>query len=81
MNRYLLMVVYTMMLLPTVSAEDLISQTDTQQFYLSSNFTGDQLTVFYVSDVLSSARFYVQPVLIWIIITTMKSANTIRSGR
>ncbi len=60
MNRYLLIVVYTMMLLPTVSAADLISQTDTQQCSLSSNFTGDQLTVFYVSDVLSSARFYVQ---------------------
>ena len=50
--------VYTMMVVPAVSADDSIDPADTQQVILSSNFTGDQLTVFYVSDVLNSARFY-----------------------
>ncbi len=52
--------VYTMMVVPAVSADDSIDPADTQQLILSSNFTGDQLTVFYVSDVLKSARFYVR---------------------
>ena len=60
MSRSIWVLVLAIMILPAVSAEDSLRPNDTQQLSLSGNFTGDQLTVLYVTDVLRSARFYVQ---------------------
>ena len=60
MSRTTWILVVAIMILPTVSAEDSDYPTDTRQISLNSNFTGDQLTVLYVRDVLRSARFYVR---------------------
>ena len=60
MSRTTWILVLAIMILPAVSAEDSDYRGDTRQISLNSNFTGDQLTVLYVRDVLRSARFYVR---------------------